>query len=226
MTPTTKDRTGTMTTTSEVKPLRLPYSEVCCHMKVAGAVMRGRLCEGGRSVQLLTDDGRSFSFPITRGEAGWDLPENRAGYADGGGGADGPEGTRPGEGTGSTRSRPGSDENGTDAVPVSTRARDPLVEIETRTVGPPGTRGPLTPSQEGSNGCSTEPGEGSAPGRQQPSPSPVCEHRCPRCGTRWRHTPHRIVACVNPAYARCPTCLVESADVDAAAVLRGDLGDD
>ena len=57
-----------------VKRLTLPYSEVCMHMKVAGKEMWGSLC-GDWMVQLWDDDGRKFSFPITRGEAGWDLEE-------------------------------------------------------------------------------------------------------------------------------------------------------
>jgi hypothetical protein len=60
------------------KRLRLPYSEVCVHMHVAGKVMFGEL--DGCMVQLIDDDGRPFSFPITKGEAGWDMHENRAGF--------------------------------------------------------------------------------------------------------------------------------------------------
>jgi hypothetical protein len=47
----------------------LPYSEVCMHMQVAGTTM---LVErvGLHAVQLLDDDGRLFSSPITAGEAG------------------------------------------------------------------------------------------------------------------------------------------------------------
>jgi hypothetical protein len=58
-----------------LKLLRLPYSEVCMHMKVAGQEMWGSPA-GDLMVQLWDDEGRPFSFPITRGEAGWGLPEN------------------------------------------------------------------------------------------------------------------------------------------------------
>lgn len=49
--------------------LRLPYSEVCMHLRVAGTRMRARLLADGM-VQLLDQDGQEFSFPITAGEAG------------------------------------------------------------------------------------------------------------------------------------------------------------
>jgi hypothetical protein len=49
--------------------LRLPYSEVCMHLRVAGTRMRARLLTTGM-VQLLDADGREFSFPITAAEAG------------------------------------------------------------------------------------------------------------------------------------------------------------
>lgn len=55
----------------ELRLLSLPYSEVCMHMKVAGQVMLGELRENDM-VQLYELNGREFSFPITRGEAGWD----------------------------------------------------------------------------------------------------------------------------------------------------------
>ncbi len=54
-----------------IKLLSLPYSEVCMSMKVAGQVMLGELRENDM-VQLYELNGRKFSFPITRGEAGWD----------------------------------------------------------------------------------------------------------------------------------------------------------
>lgn len=51
------------------KPMiKLPYSEVCMHMRIAGNVMRAHILPDG--VQLLNDDGSVFSFPITHGEAG------------------------------------------------------------------------------------------------------------------------------------------------------------
>lgn len=52
----------------------LPYSEVCCHMKVAGTTMWVRPTNfnghGFLGVQLLNDDGTNFSFPILASEAG------------------------------------------------------------------------------------------------------------------------------------------------------------
>lgn len=56
----------------EAKTLTLPYSEVCMHMKVAGTRMYAEL-RPKNMVQLFDDNGRAFSFPITRGEAGWDM---------------------------------------------------------------------------------------------------------------------------------------------------------
>lgn len=51
--------------------LRLPFSEVCCHMRVAGRVMTVEITDGRYpAVQLLDDDGRPYSAPITLGEAG------------------------------------------------------------------------------------------------------------------------------------------------------------
>jgi hypothetical protein len=50
----------------------LPYSEVCCYMRVAGKRMY--VAPVGRYMaQLYTLAGKSFSFPITRGEAGLPL---------------------------------------------------------------------------------------------------------------------------------------------------------
>jgi hypothetical protein len=48
--------------------VELPYSEVCMHMRVAGKIMSVHVQEHG--AQLVTGDGRPFSFPITHGEAG------------------------------------------------------------------------------------------------------------------------------------------------------------
>jgi len=52
--------------------LRLPYSEVCMHMRVAGKPMNIQIVEEGGSpaAQLLNDDGSRFSSPILLGEAG------------------------------------------------------------------------------------------------------------------------------------------------------------
>lgn len=50
-------------------PITQPYSEVCCHMKVAGRAMWVEAVGRGMA-QLYTLEGVRFSFPITRGEAG------------------------------------------------------------------------------------------------------------------------------------------------------------
>jgi hypothetical protein len=53
--------------------VELPYSEVCLHMKIAGAVHDVELLRGGSGLgmaQVLDHDGRPYSFPITQGEAG------------------------------------------------------------------------------------------------------------------------------------------------------------
>jgi hypothetical protein len=56
------------------RTLTLPYSEVCMHVGVAGKVMTGRLVNPRHPmVQLLDEDGRLFSAPITTGEAGWGM---------------------------------------------------------------------------------------------------------------------------------------------------------
>ncbi|KPM50259.1 hypothetical protein ACG83_41305 [Frankia sp. R43] len=58
----------------ETRSVVLPYSEVCMYLQVAGRRMRCEIqAPDGRSpaVQLLDDDGRPFSFPITLGEAGF-----------------------------------------------------------------------------------------------------------------------------------------------------------
>ena len=56
----------------DVIRLRLPWSEVCMHMRVAGKPMNVQIVVEGTSAvaQLLTDDGSRFSFPILLGEAG------------------------------------------------------------------------------------------------------------------------------------------------------------
>ena len=53
--------------------LELPYSEVCLHMKIAGAVYNVELLcyPGGLGMaQVLAEDGRPFGAPVTPGEAG------------------------------------------------------------------------------------------------------------------------------------------------------------
>src|SRR5947209_19955610 len=56
----------------EVVRVRLPYSEVCMHMRVAGKPMNVQIVGDGTSTvaQLLRDNGSPFSFPILLGEAG------------------------------------------------------------------------------------------------------------------------------------------------------------
>lgn len=62
-----------MTTTQRVTVgdtvrLRLPWSEVCAHMKVAEQIRSVLVLEHG--AQILNDDGTPYSFPVTHGEAG------------------------------------------------------------------------------------------------------------------------------------------------------------
>lgn len=47
----------------------LPFSEVCCHMRVAGE-RRPVLALTDGMAQILNPDGSPFSFPVCRGEAG------------------------------------------------------------------------------------------------------------------------------------------------------------
>ena len=56
----------------DVVRVRLPYSEVCIHMRVAGKPMSVQIVQEGDTAmaQLLSDDGSRFSFPILLGEAG------------------------------------------------------------------------------------------------------------------------------------------------------------
>src|SRR4051812_5343087 len=65
----------------EIARITLPFSEACCHMRVAGKEMYVELLasgeedpRGGSNVQygaqLYRDDLTKFSFPITLGEAG------------------------------------------------------------------------------------------------------------------------------------------------------------
>ena len=68
----TATTTGTQT---YLKPgqhvsIRLPWSEVCMHMRVADTVMDVELTEGPYPMAQLWKDGRRFSFPVTCGEAG------------------------------------------------------------------------------------------------------------------------------------------------------------
>lgn len=50
--------------------VKMPYSEVCMHLGVAGKEMLTQYV-GNHMVQILNDDGSPVSFPITMGEAGW-----------------------------------------------------------------------------------------------------------------------------------------------------------
>ena len=51
--------------------LTMPHSEVCMHMRIAGDSMWGVESASGIMVQLYDKLGKPFSFPITKGEAGW-----------------------------------------------------------------------------------------------------------------------------------------------------------
>ena len=55
--------------------IRLPYSEVCCHLGVAGTdcevvILPGLPSLGSSAVVQLRKEGRDFSFPILLSEAG------------------------------------------------------------------------------------------------------------------------------------------------------------
>ena len=54
--------------------IRLPYSEVNMSMRVAGQLMLAEMLPDG-TVQLYSDDGTKFSFPILASEAGWNMQE-------------------------------------------------------------------------------------------------------------------------------------------------------
>jgi hypothetical protein len=65
---TTLADTTTTIAPGEIGTAEMPWSEVCMHLRVAGKVMRFEFL--GTAVQLLDEDGKPFSFPITAGEAG------------------------------------------------------------------------------------------------------------------------------------------------------------
>lgn len=72
------ERLGTPGEVRYVEPgerlrVRLPHSEVCCHMRVAGTVMDVEVipCGSWPMVQILTANGMRFSATITLGEAGF-----------------------------------------------------------------------------------------------------------------------------------------------------------
>ena len=50
--------------------ITLPYSEVCCHLRVAGTRMWVLPLPGSHMALLVNADGSRFSIPITDGEAG------------------------------------------------------------------------------------------------------------------------------------------------------------
>lgn len=52
----------------DVVRLKLPWSEVCMHLRVADQERDVRVLDTG--AQILNEDGTPFSFPITHGEAG------------------------------------------------------------------------------------------------------------------------------------------------------------
>lgn len=55
-------------TENEHMYLIMPFSEACMHMRIAGKRMNAEVRKD--SVQLLDENDRNFSFPITLGEAG------------------------------------------------------------------------------------------------------------------------------------------------------------
>lgn len=58
---------------------KMPYSEVCMHMRVSGKPMKFLLKDQEYpSVQLYDEEGREYSSPITRGEGG--VFEDKEGY--------------------------------------------------------------------------------------------------------------------------------------------------
>lgn len=70
-------------TEGEHRLIKVSHSEVAMHMRVAGHWMLG-LDVGNGMVQLYSLIGRDrptkFSFPITKGEAGWDSPGHTVTY--------------------------------------------------------------------------------------------------------------------------------------------------
>jgi hypothetical protein len=70
---TTKATQAVRLSPGDTVRVELPYSEACLHLKVAGAVHDVELLRDGSGLgmaQVLDDDGRPYSFPITPGEAG------------------------------------------------------------------------------------------------------------------------------------------------------------
>lgn len=54
----------------EYAQVEIAFSEVACHMGIAGKTMLVQLLPNGRMVQVYSADETPFSFPITYGEAG------------------------------------------------------------------------------------------------------------------------------------------------------------
>lgn len=54
---------------SDAVRVRLPHSEVCMHLRIAGQT-RWVAPVGERMAQVFNDSGSRYSAPITRGEAG------------------------------------------------------------------------------------------------------------------------------------------------------------
>lgn len=62
----------------ESTQMEIGFSEVACHLRIAGKTMRVELLPDGQMAQVYGDDGRKFSMPITYGEAG--IYRDAAGY--------------------------------------------------------------------------------------------------------------------------------------------------
>lgn len=62
----------------EMTVMEIGYSEVACHLGVAGKLMTVQFLDDGRMVQLYDDNENKFSMPITFGEAG--IYKDAAGY--------------------------------------------------------------------------------------------------------------------------------------------------
>ena len=63
----------------DVVRMEISWSEVCMSMQVAGKIMNVRFQSphGYPNAQLLRDDGREYSAPITPGEAGFYFDEGQ-----------------------------------------------------------------------------------------------------------------------------------------------------
>lgn len=62
----------------EMTEMEIGFSEVACHLRVAGKTMTVELLSDGRMAQLFDERGKKFSMPITYGEAG--IYRDNAGY--------------------------------------------------------------------------------------------------------------------------------------------------